>query len=973
MRTDATGGESAATDVVPSWSGRARTARRLLLVFAAVVSAVTVGEMRMVRAATPVWSGLLEASWTSVSQDSGVTLTSTTEFSVSFSKDDEVGDDGVQYGYMTFEQERTSSNLCGQTIQINSSFSTSGAAPAMLYVPGLRAVGDHAGFDVSPAGTHPYTSSGCIGGEIITENGSAGGPQMQFHGFWDGPLPLVTIPEIMEGVSAAAGNSEPLPGVTESWTRSISFRITADPDFDDDGVPDWKDCRFSQPDPLGIDPCDPTGNDRDEDGVPDDTDQCPAIVGPAPTGCPGGVWMAALGDSYSSGEGTLDYEFPTDSPGSNHCHRSHLAYPSQGYAELGGVFAYFTSFACSGALTEHLLEKRFCGSGCDTPDPHNDGFAPQLVRLEALQQLAVSQGSTVGLVTLGIGGNDAGFADVVKSCLAQPDYHPLDLFDQVRIDCSQRRLFGEEPHPSFIYGSIRSVLDEIRRIVPTARVIMVGYPRFVQAPADDGDCPVEFSATEARWLEQQIGMFNTGLKQDIDQYAAANDAPVDFLSLDHAYAGHGICANGEQYVHQLRIRPNLTVGPPLCIGISFLVGTVCNESFHPNAAGHAAAGAALAQCVRNRSFCGIPLPSTGAPAVQTAQGAPSDDVCASTTPSCTLTRRRVTVQGTGFLPGSTVHATLFSNPADLGSAVADASGAVTLTAQIPKWVPAGLHHLILTGDGDVTFFRSAVIELVVPEVAPLFIGLAPARLLETRPGELTVDGAAQGQGRTTAGGVIELLVAGRGGVPPDASAVSLNVTAVGPAGPGFVTVYPCDVERPLASNLNFTSAGVVVPNAVLTPLSDDGKVCLYTLTETDLIVDVNGSFPAASDFIGLAPARLLETRPGELTVDGVAQGDGRIPAGSVVELPITGRGGVPVGASAVSLNVTVVNPSGPGFVTVYPCDVARPLASNLNFTSAGVVVPNAVLTPLSDDGKVCLYTLTETDLIVDVNGSFPGL
>lgn len=50
---------------------------------------------------------------------------------------------------------------------------------------------------------------------------------------------------------------------------------------------------------------------------------------------------------------------------------------------------------------------------------------------------------------------------------------------------------------------------------------------------------------------------------------------------------------------------------------------------------------------------------------------------------------------------------------------------------------------------------------------------------------------------------------------------------------------------------------------------------------------------------------------------------------------------VPESATAASLNVTVVNPVGEGYLTVWPCGVARPLASNLNFT-AGAVVPNGV-------------------------------
>lgn len=67
----------------------------------------------------------------------------------------------------------------------------------------------------------------------------------------------------------------------------------------------------------------------------------------------------------------------------------------------------------------------------------------------------------------------------------------------------------------------------------------------------------------------------------------------------------------------------------------------------------------------------------------------------------------------------------------------------------------------------------------------------------------------------------------------------LNVTAVLPQGPGFLTVYPCGSLRPLASKVNYF-AGQVVPNAVLAKIGTDGKVCIFTLAATHILVDVNG-------------------------------------------------------------------------------------------------------------------------------------
>ncbi len=261
-----------------------------------------------------------------------------------------------------------------------------------------------------------------------------------------------------------------------------------------------------------------------------------------------------------------------------------------------------------------------------------------------------------------------------------------------------------------------------------------------------------------------------------------------------------------------------------------------------------------------------------------------------------------------------------------------------------------------------------------PPAGSSFVSLVPARVLETREGggAATVDGVFAGGGRVAAGSTVELVVGGRGGVPVGASAVVVNVTAVNALSRGFVTVFPCGARQPLASNLNF-AAGEVVANAVVSKVGVGGKVCVFTSASTHLVADVNGYFPAGSSFESLVPARVLETREGggAATVDGVFAGGGRVAAGSTVELVVGGRGGVPVGASAVVVNVTAVNALSRGFVTVFPCGARQPLASNLNF-AAGEVVANAVVSKVGVGGKVCVFTSASTHLVADVNGYFPA-
>lgn len=256
------------------------------------------------------------------------------------------------------------------------------------------------------------------------------------------------------------------------------------------------------------------------------------------------------------------------------------------------------------------------------------------------------------------------------------------------------------------------------------------------------------------------------------------------------------------------------------------------------------------------------------------------------------------------------------------------------------------------------------------------VPVVPARLLDSRPGESTVDGQDVGSGPITAGTSYSLQVAGRGGVDDDAEAAMLNVTAVFPDGPGFLTVFPCTASVPLASNVNYV-AGQVIPNSVMAKLSGDGRVCIYSYATAHVVVDVTGFVPPGGSPVPVDPARLVETRapssvPGitHVTVDGESQNIGRADAGETIAFRVAGRGGVPANADAVYLNVTAITPSGPGFLTVYPCGTERPNASNVNYV-AGDVRPNAVLATVGTGGEVCIYTHAASDIIADVNAYLP--
>ena len=278
----------------------------------------------------------------------------------------------------------------------------------------------------------------------------------------------------------------------------------------------------------------------------------------------------------------------------------------------------------------------------------------------------------------------------------------------------------------------------------------------------------------------------------------------------------------------------------------------------------------------------------------------------------------------------------------------------------------------LSGAGELCLFTATETDLVVDVVgyieptSPL-VTVTPARLLETRTIDSgTTDGRSAGIGRLRGDSQITVRVAGRAGVADDAVAAVLNVAAVSPDRAGFVTVHPCESARPLASSLNVVG-GVDRADEIIAPLDGTGNVCLYTSGGTDAIIDVVGYVPAGSGYTPLSPARFVDTRPGARTIDGRDEGRGMRRDGDTLVVQLTGRNGIPADAQAVTAYVTGVGPATVGFVTVWPCRDARPLASSLNH-DPGVDGGNELVVRLDDDGRICVFTRGATHITIDVAG-----
>jgi hypothetical protein len=185
--------------------------------------------------------------------------------------------------------------------------------------------------------------------------------------------------------------------------------------------------------------------------------------------------------------------------------------------------------------------------------------------------------------------------------------------------------------------------------------------------------------------------------------------------------------------------------------------------------------------------------------------------------------------------------------------------------------------------------------------------------------------------------------------------VLVNVTSVDARGPGYLTVSPCGSATPV-STLNY-DRGAVVSNLAAAAIGGDGTICITTSTATDVVVDVEGWFGSSGSlFVAQTPQRWADTRGGSGAAAPPGAG-GTLTVGAPATSPVTG----------VLANITAVGPRGRGYVTAYPCGVV-PTVSTVNY-AAGAVVPGVAAVATSSN-QFCVYTMTPTDVVVDVQGTF---
>ena len=247
-----------------------------------------------------------------------------------------------------------------------------------------------------------------------------------------------------------------------------------------------------------------------------------------------------------------------------------------------------------------------------------------------------------------------------------------------------------------------------------------------------------------------------------------------------------------------------------------------------------------------------------------------------------------------------------------------------------------------------------------PAVPSRYVAVGPSRLADTR------GAGAFGFTRLDAS-TIRVKVAGAGGVPADASAAALTVTATDARSAGFVTVFPTGTQRQLTANVNFNGPGEIVANGAIVALGAGGSVDIFVAGGAGIVVDVSGAFvptPGNTSTGRFQPnaggaVRVLDTRDGGGPVR--ADGTKRIPRPSFV----------PADAMAVVVNIAIDQSGGAGFLTAWPAGRARPTTSVLN-TERRMQTRSAMsIVPVSADG-FDVYSMSGGHIIVDVAGYFTG-
>jgi hypothetical protein len=241
--------------------------------------------------------------------------------------------------------------------------------------------------------------------------------------------------------------------------------------------------------------------------------------------------------------------------------------------------------------------------------------------------------------------------------------------------------------------------------------------------------------------------------------------------------------------------------------------------------------------------------------------------------------------------------------------------------------------------------------------------VTPARLLDTRYGNGL-------SGKLHANAPRTFVVRGRGGVPTDATAVTGNLTVTNASNRFAVYIGPTPIAKPSTSTINFAK-NQTRGNSLTVVLGSNGTLSATFMSPggtIDLVFDVTGYYTSdrtGASYISIQ-TRVLDSRVG----NGIS---GKLVANTPRVIQVTGRGGIPASASAVTGTISVFSQTSSGAIFLGPIPTAKPGTSSLNFGRYDRAA-NGVTVVLRSDGTLSATYMatarTSTDVVLDITGYF---
>jgi lysophospholipase L1-like esterase len=296
----------------------------------------------------------------------------------------------------------------------------------------------------------------------------------------------------------------------------------------------------------------------------------PEVPPPPPPPPPvSGSRYVAMGDSYSAGEGTANYDAGTDT-GSDKCHRSTAdSYPRLLQQMSSAVPSTLTFVACSGATIYNVLHGQ-------------NGESPQMYALCAVSNsLTTCDGSDVKLVTISVGGDDLGFHYVLEECVSVYGFFHLrsDETCEGQENEIHEKMYTDRPT---LGTRLIGLYREIKHFAPNARIVVMGYPHAFPLYGDHS-CGLPgltyLGSRKIKWLNKMALELDRYLAAAVNASGVAEYVSTFNAMTDNSGNDHSACGDNKPWINELQLY--------------HLPLLYTNESFHPNPEGYEAFARAL--------------------------------------------------------------------------------------------------------------------------------------------------------------------------------------------------------------------------------------------------------------------------------------------------------------------------------------------------------------------------------------------